>query len=746
VKTLIDLRLLIALTLVFTTLAGIWVGSAVAAERPKIGLALSGGGARGAAHVGVLRRVEALGIPVDFIAGTSMGSIVGGLYAMGMSPDEIEAVIEEIDWDGIFDDEPAREDRRLRRKDDDRTFLIKGKAGVIEHQRKVELVPALVQGQKLELALRKYTLPASEIRDFDRLRIPFRAVATDIETGDAVILDGGDLAASMRASMAVPAIFAPVAIGNRLLVDGGLAMNLPVEVVRDMGADIVIAVDVGGPRRQRDEITNVLAMLDQVASLVTFRNTQDQIDTLGTRDVLIVPPLGRKVLASDFGKMIEAIAIGEEGADAQRARLAVLGLSPQAYAEYRDARRPPVYEAPIVDFVRLDNNSRLADEVVWSRIQVEPGTRLDPVAIERQLGSVYDQDSFQSVRYHLETRDGETGVVITANEKPWGTSWLQAGLELSSTTGGDSRFNIGAAYTMAPVNRLNGEWRTQFQIGEEPEIFTEIYQPLDPAERWYGRLGAGYLSENLRVFTPKSQKNPEAEYQLTRWGGLLEGGRNLGDWGRLGLRYSRLAGDADVRLGAPGFSGFNFDVGELEAMAQVDSLDSLNFPRSGWVGQAFAVTSRDWLGASDDYDLLGLELLHAGTWGRDSLLTGLSLAGNLGGETPLQAYYRLGGLMNLSGFNQGELSGPYAGLARAIYLRNLGTGLVTTYAGASLELGNTWQEREEIGLDDTRVAGSLFLGADTILGPVYLGYGQADGGNAAIYLYLGQPWLPGLRP
>ena len=186
-------------------------------------------------------------------------------------------------------------------------------------------------------------------------------------------------------------------------------------------------------------------------------------------------------------------------------------------------------------------------------------------------------------------------------------------------------------------------------------------------------------------------------------------------------------------------------MGELQARFEVDSLDSLNFPRSGWVGQVFAVTSRDWLGASDDYDLVGLDVLRAGTWGKDSLLGGLSLAGNFGGDTPVQAYYRLGGFLNLSGFNQRELSGPYVGLARAIYLRNLGTKLITTYAGASLEAGNTWQERSDIQFDQTRVAGSLFLGADTILGPVYLGYGHADGGNSALYLFLGRPWLPGLR-
>jgi NTE family protein len=303
-------RLLLTFLILVGLAPAVLPATASAGDRPKIGLALGGGGARGAAHVGVLRTLEELGIPVDYVAGTSMGSIVGGLYAMGMSPDDIERTIEEIDWTEIFKDGPPRQERRFRRKQDDRTFLIDARPGVIEKERKVELVPALIQGQKLELALRRYTLPATEVQDFDDLRIPFRAVATDVVSGEAVVLGEGDLATAMRASMAVPAVFAPVEIGDRLLVDGGLAMNLPVSAVRAMGADIVIAVDVGGPRRQREEIGNVLAMLDQIASLVTFRNTEEEIAKLGPRDLLIVPPLEREVLASDFPKMPTAIAIG----------------------------------------------------------------------------------------------------------------------------------------------------------------------------------------------------------------------------------------------------------------------------------------------------------------------------------------------------------------------------------------------------------------------------------------------------
>ncbi len=738
-------RALLTLAVLMFLIPAVLPAGVNAGERPKIGLALGGGGARGAAHIGVLRTLEEMGVPVDYIAGTSMGSIVGGLYAMGMSPDDIERTIDEIDWTDIFQDEPPRQERRFRRKQDDRTFLIKAKPGVIEEERKVELVPALIQGQKLELALRKYTLPATEIRDFDNLRMPFRAVTTDVVSGDAVILGEGDLATSMRASMAVPAVFAPVEIDDRLLVDGGLSMNLPVSVVRAMGADIVIAVDVGGPRRERGEITNVLAMLDQIASLVTFKNTEVEIATLGPRDLLITPPLEREVLASDFDKMPTAIAIGLRAADAKRPELARLSLSPAQYAQYRVAHGPPAYQPPTIDYIRIDNDSRLDDAVIASRIQVRRGDRLDPGAIERQLAQVYDQDNFESVRYRVEKRDGETGVIFTANKKSWGTSSLQGGLELSSTGGGESMFNIGLAYTKAPLNGLNGEWRSVLRAGEEPGLLTEVYQPLDPAERWYVQAGLAYLTESLRIFTEQSRDNPAAEYQIARWGGAVEGGRNVENWGRLGLRYSLYSGDANLNIGDPGFEGFTFNVGELQARFTFDSLDSLNFPRSGLAGQIYGIASRDWLGASEDYDLLGFDLLKAGTWGKDSLLGALSLGGNFGGGIPVQAYYRLGGFLNLSGFNQRELSGPYAGLARAIYLRELGAGLVRTYAGASLEAGNTWQERADIRFDDTRIAGSLFVGADTILGPVYIGYGHAGGGNNALYLYLGRPWLLGLR-
>ncbi|SDW23739.1 NTE family protein [Thiocapsa roseopersicina] len=712
-----------------------------AAERPTIGLALSGGGARGAAHVGVLKMLEKMGIPVDYVAGTSMGAVIGGLYAMGMSPDEIEATIEEIDWTAIFQDEPPRQDRRIHRKLDDNDYLMSARPGVNEEKREVNLVPALIQGHRLDLALRRYTLPARAIHDFDDLKIPFRAVATDAVTGEAVILGGGDLATSIRASMAVPAAFAPVEIDDQLLIDGGLAMNLPVSVVRDMGADIIIAVDVGGPLRDREEINNVLQMLDQVMGLVTWRNTQEQIDKLRGRDVLITPPLGREVTAADFNRMLEAIAIGERGAQEQEVALAALEIPAARYAAYLERQRLTGKPMPVIDRVRVENRSRLADAVITERLDVPLGEPLDPDVLEAQIDRVFDQDNFESVQYRVEeTPDDETELVISATEKSWGTSSLQFGMELSSASGGDSRFNVGAAYTMAPVNPLNAEWRTFLQAGEEPGLVTELYQPLDPLERWYVEATAGYFTESLTLFKPEKSDDPSAKYLISRIGGSLEGGRNFGDWGRLGLKYARYAGEADLRYGDPGMRGYGFDEGSLGLSFYLDTLDSANFPRQGWIGNAFALTSRTEIGASENYDQAGFNLLKAQSWGRNTLLTGVRMAGSFGGQEPDQAFYRLGGFLNLSGFNQDELSGGNVGLARIIYMRNLTTGLVNTYAGGSLEAGNVWEQRSEINGDNLRFGSSLFLGADTFIGPIYLGYGYADGGFGALYLMLGRPW------
>lgn len=259
-------------------------------DRPKIGLALSGGGARGGAHVGVLKTLEELGVPVDYIAGTSMGAIIGGFYAAGYSADEIERLLNETDWNSALSDQPARRDRTMRKKELEADLLVPYRVGF--NRGRLQTPLGAIEGQHLDQIFHRILLPVVDINDFDRLTIPFRAIATDLVTGEEVVLGRGSLADALRASMSVPGVFAPVSIGDRLLVDGGMANNLPVSVVRAMGADIVIAVDISTPLLKEDQLTSVLSVTEQLTGFLTRRTTEQQIASLGPRDILIVPELG----------------------------------------------------------------------------------------------------------------------------------------------------------------------------------------------------------------------------------------------------------------------------------------------------------------------------------------------------------------------------------------------------------------------------------------------------------------------
>lgn len=703
-----------------------------AAGRPRIGLVLGGGGARGAAHVGVLKVLEEMRIPVDYVAGTSMGSIVGGLYASGMSPAEIEREIQSMDWRDLFQDEPPREDRSFRRKRDDDLYVFKVKPGFRNGE--VKIPPAYVRGQKFDLQLSRLTLPVSEIKDFDQLPIPYRAVATDIETGQAVVVGKGDLAEAIRASMAVPAAFDPVEINNRLLVDGGVANNVPVNVARDMGADVIIAVDVGSGLYERDELKSALDVSAQLTGFLFTLSGDREIATLTARDVLIRPPLG-DIGGGSFERADEAIPIGEQAARELRDALSRYALSPADYERHVASRKQPASRAPVIDFVRVENNSRLADSVITDRISLKPGDTLDLARLERDLGQIYGLELFALVRYDIIEEKGKTGLVVTATEKPWGPGYLQAGMAFSSNLAGDSSFKLGGIYTLTQINRLNGEWRIGAQVADEPGFFTEIYQPLDPLGRYFVQGRVGYGGKNVNVFDDAG--NRLSQYFLNGWNLDLSAGREFGTWGQARLGFRRESGTVNVNTGPPQPES-EFESSELYLALLDDKLDNLYFPRKGNLGLIEWRGSRDGLGADTDYDQFRLGFLQAFTRGRNTLIGRLYGATTLDDNAPLQSLFRTGGFLRLSGLQDLQLSGQHVGLAQAIYLRRIeDVQFFQAYLGGSVELGNAWQSKGAVSLDDTIFGGSVFLGLDMPIGPLYLGYGRADTGDSSIYLFLG---------
>ena len=733
-----SLQILTLLMFILVTPTG-KTGSALAQttanERPRIGLALSGGGARGAAHIGVLMVLEREHIPIDYIAGTSMGSIVGGMYASGLSPEEIESQLIAVDWDDVFDDKIDRENRSFRRKTDDQLWLIDRKPGYSDG--KIKFPPGLVQGQKIDNLLTGLTLHVADIDDFDDLGIPFRAVAADIRTGEKVVLGSGSLAKAIRASMSIPAILSPVAWGDLLLVDGGIASNLPIETVRAMGADIIIAVDISTPLQEEDVARSILSIAEQMSGFLTRRNVEAELSTLGERDILLIPDLG-DIETGQFDRIDEAVPTGLQAAEENLAALRAFALNAEAYEAHVAARSLPKSGLPTIEFVHFENESSLSDDFLIAMLEISRmGQTLNVDRLEKNVDELYGLELFSSVSYRLVQEDGEHGLEIHVIPKSWGPDYLQFGTDLRSSFNGEGVFNVTATLLKTAMNSRNGEWRTGISVGVEPAIMTDFYQPLGIQSRWFAGTNALFDLFNVNVFQPDTDNIVE-KFGIKRIAASVYGGREFGTWGRGILTYSRGRGERAIRIGDPSIPDQDFDIGELSFALDIDRLDDLYFPSHGYIARALYRTSRTGLGADQDYDQAMFRGGFARSWGKHTFQGGIDYRTTVSGDAPPERRFRGGGLFNFSGFEFNQLSGQHYGRLIGIYRRKLlEIGLGELWAGTSIEYGNIWENRDDIDVGDGFFSGSLFLGAQTMLGPLYFGYGLAEGGAASLYFYLG---------
>lgn len=704
------------------------------AGRPKIGLALSGGGARGGAHVGILKVLEEMNVPIDYIAGTSMGAIIGGLYAAGYNAAEVEQILSETDWKKGLTDQPARRDRTMRKKELERQFLIPFRVGF--NNGKFQLPLGAIEGQHLDQMFSQLLLPVVDIVDFDKLPIPFRAVATDLVTGEEVLLSSGSLPNALRASMSVPGVFAPVRIDGRMLVDGGMVNNLPVSVVRAMGADIVIAVDISTPLLTEEQLTSFLSVTEQLTGFLTRRNTDLQIQSLGAEDILIIPELG-DFSSSNFEGAEEIVHLGYEAALASKESLARLTPADGGALLPRDPQQQPEY---IVHFIDIDNQSVLKDDLIRSRIPLEPGQPLNLGQLDKSVDQIYSLDVFESVTYDLvRNEQGEQGVVIHASPRSWGPNYFQLGLELSTDFSESSDFKLGAAYTRNALNSLGGELRVVGSIGRQDEISFDFYQPIDLKANWYVRPQFFWRRQNYSYW---QEDVNTAELRIGSLGAGFGVGHNLSSTDRLSLNYEFARGDADVITGD---LGFPFDdrirIGELRPEYFHDSLDNLHFPGSGMLHRLSYLYATEELGANSDFQQIFGGGTFAFSHNRNNLVLNYAGGYSFDDDAPFERWFRLGGLGRLSGLAPDQLSGRHMILGSLAYYRRLNSmDLFPAYAGFSLEAGNVWEFSDDVGLGDLRYSASIFIGADSPIGPVYLAYGHSDNGDNAVYFYVGNPF------
>jgi NTE family protein len=713
-------------------------GTAAAAKPPKICLVLSGGGARGAAHVGVIKVLEEYRVPIHCIAGTSMGALVGGAYATGMSVPEMEAVNASISVERLFKERPPRDELSIRRKLDDYKNYVGPEIGTSKGS--ATLTKGAVTGVQLETVLRELSR-VQGYQNFDKLPIPFRAVATDLVTGKAVVFSEGEMANVMRASMSVPGAVAPAEIGGMVLVDGMLTSNLPVDAARAMGADIVIAVNVGTPLLKREQLNSVLGVAGQMLSILTEQNVQASIASLKPTDILISPELG-DFSTGDFDNLPKITPLGEAAARQVADQLAKLSVAPAEYAELRKRQQVAmVPDLEPVDEIRFENLKRVNPQTAQAVMETKPDEPIVQSVIDGDMRRLYGTGDFEHVNYRILEEQGKRIMAVDAVEKAWGPNYLRLGIGLSSDFSGETNFNLIAGHRMTWLNTLGAELRTDVQLGYNTSLRVELYQPLNAKGQYFiaPRVEAG--QQRVNIF---SGEDRIAVYNLGTTFAAVDAGVQFEESGelRLGIQVGRLTPRLDT---GPQFidpSDVKYATGAFTARLIFDRLDNANFPRHGWTGNAQIYSSVTDLGADAAYNRwqAGGSLIRS--FGENTVRLNARAAGKLG-SNPLPGYdqFQWGGFLQQSGYSTGQLIGADLQFAQAMFYRRIVRGglLDGTYGGISFEYGNYGAPLVPGNTSGSLKSVGLFVSSDSPIGPVYFGYGRAADSAQSLYFFLGRP-------
>ncbi len=739
----------LAITLM-TALAVLPIGKATAqpggesanATRPKIGLVLSGGGARGAAHIGVLKVLEELRIPIDIVTGTSIGALVGAAYASGTSITELEAEVIKTDWNEVFNDSSPREDRSFLRKEEDQVRLLKLEMGVKDYS--LRLPAGAISGQKLDGFFSRITRFAPGSVDFDLLPIPYRAIATDAETGKLFVFKQGRLADAMRASMSVPGAVAPFEINGRIFLDGGLTRNLPVDVARELGADIVIAVNIGSGLLKREELRSVLGVSLQMINILTEQNVRASIESLKSTDVLITPALDA-ISSTEFTRAAETIKIGMDAARQIGSLLAGLGVSEAAYARHQSrllARRGrPVFEGENIDRVQVVGLERASAVELQRTLGIKAGDPVNFKQLDAGISRVFGTGYFERVNYSF-LNDGKLQVLrINAREKPWGPNYLRVGLSVAADTISDGRFNLLIRSQQTQFNAAGAEWRNDLQIGRDRRFASRFFQPFGVGGVVSISPGVEFTRRPIDVYF-EGKRFVQYDVGAATYSVDLGADISRNAIARLGIFGGRES--ATVAIGPDSlFPNFRVKQGGLRFRAIYDNLDDPNFPREGRTLSLDYLASMSALYATSNYRRVEANYGDQFSFGRHTISLAARYGRAFGDALPVFDQFSLGGFLQLSGYRPGELLGDQVRFARLSYYQRLPvpqTVLASrVFAGISAEVGKISHPLQLTSAVKPRSSLGLFLGADTAIGPLYLGYGRAHDRGSVFYFFLGQP-------
>lgn len=706
---------------------------------PKVGLVLSGGGARGFAHIGAIKVLEELGMPIDYIVGTSMGSIVGGLYASGYSAQELAQIIEEVNWEDIFSDTPPRNLWSYQKKREASKYIF----GVDFDLKKGFVIPqGLTSGQKISNLMAFLTLPVADIEDFDDFPIPYRAVAADIVTGEEVVLDHGSLPEAMRASMAVPGAFTPVRIENHLLVDGGIVNNLPVDVAKRMGADVIIAVDISSPLKGQEELGNPISILSQMIGLQMLKITSAQQKMA---DVLIVPDL-RNYFSVSFGSSQQISALGEE-----YTRLKIDEL--QALLDHIRKTRPASRSVPpsaiqtlenlFIEDIEIEGNTRYNESILLKQLHEQVGDTLMPDLLEERITELFSTGDYETVKFTL-APGKEKGKILKLRleERRKNLHQLRFGMNY------ESRFDDAESDKMiflvnSTFNQLTGTgsyWSSDLQFVNVTKFDSEYFQALGK-----GFFVAPYLYDHDDYQIIYENEESVARYDRTERGIGFRLGTFIYRIGEVSVGF--LLEDLDVSpstaVDPRFFQDYNETLTSLTFRSHVDHLDTFPFPHSGtFLNVDYQLALEDLGGDTHFHRLLLDYRKYFALNARNTLGFRLQAGTDFDSNIREYKYFVLGGNDSFAGYKVEELRGAHLGAVNLEYRYRLnelpsavGGGIFLVATGS---IGNTWKTLDEIEDDFSLEYGSsLGIGVDTILGPVRADFAIGKSGRRIIYLNIG---------
>jgi len=736
------LRTVIACCLALSMPIGDALAQAASKSRPKIGLVLGGGGARGGAHLGVLEVLEELRIPFDCVAGTSMGALAAGAYVAGVSPAEMKETIAKTDWGSMFDDSAGRDSVSLRRKQIDDRFYSGLEFGVTKDGLRYR--EGAVAGEKIKLYFNALVRADLGERGIEDLPIPLTLIATDIGTGERVAMREGNLTSAMRASMSVPGAIAPVVREGRKLVDGGLVDNVPIQEVRDRcGAEVVIAVNVGSPLLAAEKVTGVFSVMGQMVNLLAEQNVAKSIALLGPRDIYMRPELG-DITAADFGRQIEAAGIGRKTALAHADRLKALSIPAEEYKTWRAGiRLAPSFQPTVVDEVRVAETRFVNPTELRASVRQKEGEPFDARLLEKDLVLIYSRGDLQSLDYSVLRERDRNIIQLTPLEKSWGPDYLRFGLNISSDFRSESPYNLRALYRKTWINSFGAEMLVAVQLGSNQGAGLEFYQPLDYRQRFFVRPFIATDQQKTGIYFDGDRVS-EYRTRQNRLG--VDVGANLDVFGQAKLGWIERKVSATLDTGLPLFGNTKGNLGGPTASLALDTQDFVFFPTKGY---RVNLDYFEALRASNDVGKYGrVEGQVGGAWSPgDLILLGTLLGGTkTSGTVPLGDGFSLGGFGRLSAFAPGQILGSEAfGFASVQAQWRLTRPMpilgLSLLAGVSYEAGYMKNPVTEPNLTGGINSYGVYLASNTLLGPIYLGYSRTSTKNrdSRFYLFIGTP-------